>query len=181
MAAVLFVILTIYWGVHLIKDSLRFVDKASDLLNFFIISITVIVVAVRYGTLFLFIIIIVFQIIHVCMFNDTVFSYYKICFSQPQVPEGLPLAVTISLAYSMEKMLLDNNLVRVLAACETMGNATQICSDKTGIETFFLRLEHAQDYCFQHLTFLLYREFFSEIFFLFSIDVSRYLPNDLLP
>lgn len=46
------------------------------------------------------------------------------------VPEGLPLAVTISLAYSMKKMMKDNNFVRVLAACETMGGATAICSDK---------------------------------------------------
>ncbi|XP_071805419.1 plasma membrane calcium-transporting ATPase 3-like [Asterias amurensis] len=51
------------------------------------------------------------------------------------VPEGLPLAVTISLAYSVKKMLMDNNLVRHLDACETMGNATAICSDKTGTLT----------------------------------------------
>lgn len=51
------------------------------------------------------------------------------------VPEGLPLAVTISLAYSVKKMLDDNNLVRHLDACETMGNATAICSDKTGTLT----------------------------------------------
>jgi P-type E1-E2 ATPase len=46
------------------------------------------------------------------------------------VPEGLPLAVTISLAYSMKAMLKDNNLVKHLAACETMGGATgkKICS-----------------------------------------------------
>lgn len=44
------------------------------------------------------------------------------------VPEGLPLAVTISLAYSMIKMTKDQNLVRHLVACETMGGATQICS-----------------------------------------------------
>jgi calcium-translocating P-type ATPase len=96
VATVLFVVLSIFWAVKLSQNSLRFVDKAGDLLGFFIIAITVLVVA---------------------------------------VPEGLPLAVTISLAYSMEKMLLDNNLVRVLAACETMGNATQICSDKTGTLT----------------------------------------------
>eukprot|EP00533_Pseudo-nitzschia_delicatissima_P000352 CAMPEP_0116114046 /NCGR_PEP_ID=MMETSP0327-20121206/19818_1 /TAXON_ID=44447 /ORGANISM="Pseudo-nitzschia delicatissima, Strain B596" /LENGTH=1048 /DNA_ID=CAMNT_0003607415 /DNA_START=71 /DNA_END=3218 /DNA_ORIENTATION=+ len=51
------------------------------------------------------------------------------------VPEGLPLAVTISLAYSTKQMLNDQNLIRHLAACETMGNATNICSDKTGTLT----------------------------------------------
>uniref|UniRef100_K3WEF3 Calcium-transporting ATPase n=1 Tax=Globisporangium ultimum (strain ATCC 200006 / CBS 805.95 / DAOM BR144) TaxID=431595 RepID=K3WEF3_GLOUD len=68
----------------------------SDYLNFFIIAITVLVVA---------------------------------------IPEGLPLAVTIALAYSVKKMLVDNNLVRHLDACETMGSATTICSDKTGTLT----------------------------------------------
>jgi Ca2+-transporting ATPase len=51
------------------------------------------------------------------------------------VPEGLPLAVTISLAYSTKQMLTDQNLIRHLSACETMGNATNICSDKTGTLT----------------------------------------------
>lgn len=71
-------------------------DVWLDYLEFFIISVTVLVVA---------------------------------------IPEGLPLAVTIALAYSVKKMMNDNNLVRVLAACETMGNATTICSDKTGTLT----------------------------------------------
>lgn len=51
------------------------------------------------------------------------------------VPEGLPLAVTLSLAYSMKKMYEDNSLVRRLKACEAMGGATNICSDKTGTLT----------------------------------------------
>ncbi len=51
------------------------------------------------------------------------------------VPEGLPLAVMISLAYSQNKMLKDNNYVKKLAACEIMGGATNICTDKTGTLT----------------------------------------------
>ncbi|MDE6416041.1 MAG: HAD-IC family P-type ATPase, partial [Duncaniella sp.] len=51
------------------------------------------------------------------------------------VPEGLPMAVTLSLAYSMRRLLKSNNLVRKLHACETMGATTVICTDKTGTLT----------------------------------------------
>jgi P-type E1-E2 ATPase len=57
---------------------------------------------------------------------------YAITIIVVAIPEGLPLAVTISLAYSTGKMLQDKNLIRHLDACETMGNATDICTDKTG-------------------------------------------------
>ncbi|XQJ24823.1 vacuolar-type Ca2+-ATPase, putative [Leishmania guyanensis] len=64
-------------------------------------------------------------------------DYFLLCVTiiVVAVPEGLPLAVTIALAYSQSKMHDDNNQVRRLRACETMGNATQICSDKTGTLT----------------------------------------------
>ena len=51
------------------------------------------------------------------------------------VPEGLPLAVMISLAYSVQRMLADNNFVKRLTSCEIMGGANNICSDKTGTLT----------------------------------------------
>ena len=60
------------------------------------------------------------------------------------VPEGLPMAVTLSLAYSMRRMLKTNNLVRRMHACETMGAATVICTDKTGTLTQNqMRVHHA--------------------------------------
>ena len=71
-------------------------DEALEMLEFFAVAVTIVVVA---------------------------------------VPEGLPLAVTLSLAFAMKKMMNEKALVRHLAACETMGSATSICSDKTGTLT----------------------------------------------
>ena len=51
------------------------------------------------------------------------------------IPEGLPLAVTLSLAFAIAKMQEENNLVRFMTSCETMGTANYICSDKTGTLT----------------------------------------------
>jgi P-type E1-E2 ATPase len=78
------------------SDELIDMKTLSSLVNFIIIAITIIVVA---------------------------------------VPEGLPLAVTISLAFSVMKMKKENNLVRKLEASETMGGASEICTDKTGTLT----------------------------------------------
>ncbi|KAG6724859.1 hypothetical protein I3842_02G003000 [Carya illinoinensis] len=71
-------------------------DEALEMLEFFAVAVTIVVVA---------------------------------------VPEGLPLALTLSLAFAMKKMMNEKALVRHLAACETMGSATSICSDKTGTLT----------------------------------------------
>uniref|UniRef100_K3X6Z0 Calcium-transporting ATPase n=1 Tax=Globisporangium ultimum (strain ATCC 200006 / CBS 805.95 / DAOM BR144) TaxID=431595 RepID=K3X6Z0_GLOUD len=98
VAILVFLIMCLRFSIHkFVESKVEWESKyISDYLQFFIVAITVLVVA---------------------------------------IPEGLPLAVTIALAYSVKKMLLDNNLVRHLDACETMGSATTICSDKTGTLT----------------------------------------------
>ncbi|KAE8377717.1 plasma membrane calcium-transporting ATPase [Aspergillus bertholletiae] len=95
-ALVLFIILFIKFLASLPHSSLTPAEKGQQFLDLFIISLTVVVIA---------------------------------------VPEGLPLTVTLSLAFATTRMLKDQNLVRMLRACETMGNATDICSDKTGTLT----------------------------------------------
>jgi Ca2+-transporting ATPase len=92
----LFIVLFIEFLVRLPKNTGTPTEKGQDFLNIFIVTVTIIVVA---------------------------------------VPEGLPLAVTLALAFATTRMLKDNNLVRHLKACEVMGNATTICSDKTGTLT----------------------------------------------
>ncbi|TVY39448.1 Calcium-transporting ATPase [Lachnellula occidentalis] len=92
----LFIVLFIEFLVRLPHNSGTPTQKGQDFLNIFIVTVTIIVVA---------------------------------------VPEGLPLAVTLALAFATTRMLKDNNLVRHLKACEVMGNATTICSDKTGTLT----------------------------------------------
>lgn len=101
MAVLTFIIVTTKLFVTYYLDTsptatLFSVSTLNTLVNYFILSITVVVVA---------------------------------------VPEGLPLAVTISLAYSVQKMKKENNLVRRLDASETMGGANEICTDKTGTLT----------------------------------------------
>ncbi|MDH6312085.1 Ca2+-transporting ATPase [Parabacteroides sp. PFB2-10] len=80
----------------LFSPSVPWLDMVGDILNIFMIAVTLIVVS---------------------------------------VPEGLPMSVTLSLALSMNRMLKTNNLVRKMHACETMGAATVICTDKTGTLT----------------------------------------------
>ena len=92
----LFVVLFIKFLVGLKTNYDSPADKGQTFLSIFIVTVTIIVVA---------------------------------------VPEGLPLAVTLALAFATTRMLRDNNLVRHLRACEVMGNATTICSDKTGTLT----------------------------------------------
>lgn len=93
---ILFTVLFIKFLAGLPKNASTPSEKGQQFLNIFIVTVTIIVVA---------------------------------------VPEGLPLAVTLALAFATTRMLKDNNLVRHLKACEVMGNATTICSDKTGTLT----------------------------------------------
>ena len=95
-ALFLFIVLFIKFLAQLPHSNASPSEKGQNFLKLFIVSVTVVVVA---------------------------------------VPEGLPLAVTLALAFATTGMMKDNNLVRILKACETMGNATTVCSDKTGTLT----------------------------------------------
>ena len=69
--------------------------------------------------------------------SDKILNIIMLCVSiiVVAIPEGLPLAVTLSLAFSIKKLMDQNNLVRKMHACETMGGANYICTDKTGTLT----------------------------------------------
>ena len=69
--------------------------------------------------------------------SDRILNIIMLCVSiiVVAIPEGLPLAVTLSLAFSIKKLMDQNNLVRKMHACETMGGANYICTDKTGTLT----------------------------------------------
>jgi Ca2+-transporting ATPase len=96
LAVTLFVLLFVKDVIHGNIFSANPLDVAEKILQYFMISVTLIVVA---------------------------------------VPEGLPMSVTLSLALNMRRMLKTNNLVRKMHACETIGAATVICTDKTGTLT----------------------------------------------
>src|SRR5205823_5521427 len=73
--------------------------------------------------------------LHKTVKNLLSYFVYMVIIIVVAVPEGLPMSVTVSLALAMRKMTRANSLVRQLVACETIGSATIICSDKTGTLT----------------------------------------------
>lgn len=89
------------------------------------------------------------------------------------IPEGLAMSVTLSLAYSMRKMTATNNLVRKMHACETIGAATVICSDKTG--TLTRNQMHVFESVFPHIDGQLTDSFIAEMV---SANSTAYLGED---
>jgi cation transport ATPase len=111
VAALVFVILAIYWIIDISQEPWA-ISHLQKLLESFIIA----GMPISY-----------LQHRMQCATNDSQdynIMLFQVTILVVAVPEGLPLAVTISLAYSMRHMIADNNLVRKLAACETMGGVT---------------------------------------------------------
>ena len=108
--------------LSVLADDIGYMGGAAAALTFIVLSIKELYM-VMYGA----------NHLHLKPFLD--FLIVAVTIVVVAIPEGLPLAVTIALAYSMREMMADNCLVRVMAACETMGGADAICSDKTGTLT----------------------------------------------
>lgn len=114
-ALLLFFVLLIRFLVQLPDNDASPSEKGQEFMDILIVAVTVIVVAIP------------------GKWSPYIGPY--LCYATNDLQEGLPLAVTLALAFATTRMLKENNLVRVLRACETMGNATVICSDKTGTLT----------------------------------------------
>jgi hypothetical protein len=94
------------------------------------------------------------------------------CSQVVAVPEGLPLSVTIALAYSVKRMLKDNNLVRRLSAAETMGCATTLCTDKTGARDFEPLKPHSTLFVMTAIVSLLQTSRMSLLYYIIILYIS---------
>ncbi|PBP27774.1 calcium-translocating P-type ATPase [Diplocarpon rosae] len=123
-AGLLFFVLLFRFLASLSGDSRTGAEKASDFTDILIVAITIIVVYVS---------LLLSTLTGGAGPGHPIQTPRHV--ARGAVPEGLPLAVTLALAFATTRLLKDNNLVRILKACEVMGNATTVCSDKTGTLT----------------------------------------------
>ena len=137
-----------------VYEAARIDDSVKTPLNEQLERLGILIARVSYGIAFLVIVGRVMMYFHHYDFEWVHFVSYvlqtvmiAVTLIVVAVPEGLPMAVTLSLAYSMRRMLKTNNLVRKMHACETMGAATVICTDKTG--TLTQNVMHVYETCFE--------------------------------